>query len=48
MNLDITFCSRLNCKNKECIRNQWQLIELADETHPISMANFENCEFWEE
>ena len=57
MNLDITFCSNLNCKNMECERNQNNLIKHSliklykygeiELKHPISMANFEKCEFWE-
>lgn len=50
MNLDITFCSNLNCKNMECERNQkkydWSIITLVKPA--ISISNFSNCEFWEE
>lgn len=48
MNLDITFCSKINCKNKECLRNinnyNWAEI---DKQH-ISISLFEECEHWKE
>lgn len=50
-NLDITFCSKTNCKNKECKRNQnhlWGIVELVRLYHPISIADFKKCDFWEE
>lgn len=52
MNLDITFCSNLKCENLSCERNQNNLIKLCkygeiELNHPISIANFEKCEYWE-
>ena len=51
MNLDITFCSKINCE-KNCERNQNNIMKLCKNgeielNHPISMANFKECEFWE-
>lgn len=47
---DITFCSNPKCKNMKCERNQkkydWNIVTLVKPY--ISMANFENCEYWEE
>lgn len=49
-NYDITFCNNINCKNKECYRNQrnyiWNDVFM---TKPyISIAEFKDCEYWEE
>ena len=48
MNLDITFCNYKKCKNKECERNQSNYNFSLYAYHPISISNFEKCEFWEE
>ena len=51
MNLDITFCSKLNCNNKKCKRNQIELIGALDvpkEILNISISDFKDCEFWKE
>ena len=45
MNYDITFCSKKNCPNKECKRNQ---INTEGRTQPIWIGNYEKCEYWEE
>ena len=47
MNLDITFCSKTNCKNEECKRNQYNINAIMKDLRFICMANFEDCEFWE-
>ena len=44
MNYDITFCSKKNCPNKECKRNQ---NNIEDEERLISIAEFKDCEYWE-
>lgn len=50
MNLDMTFCSKLTCKNIKCERHQKPLKDIPEEYqyHPISIANFKKCEHWEE
>ena len=47
MNYDITFCSKKDCKNKECKRNQKNI---PDEYMPrmLWQGNFEECEHWKE
>lgn len=49
MNLDITFCSNLKCKNIQCDRNQnnYDMYRVFNDKPFISIANFEKCEFWE-
>ncbi len=50
ISLDITYCSNLKCKNKNCERNQKHLEEIQKECllyHYISIAEFKKCEFWE-
>ena len=48
-NYDITFCSNPKCKNMKCDRNQknydFNMVALVKPY--ISIANFEECEFWE-
>lgn len=44
---DITFCSNLECKNKECKRNQTDLIRSGIWKFPISIADFRDCKYWE-
>ena len=48
MNYDITFCSKLDCNNLECKRNQKNLIISEDEVRFISISQFEVCEHWKE
>ena len=59
MNLDITFCSNVKCKNMDCDRNQENVtkyyVELSKSTNiqyffhkPISIADFKECEYWKE
>lgn len=43
MNYDITFCSKNNCKNKECKRNQ---SKIEDITRTICITDFKDCEYW--
>ena len=47
-NLDITFCSKRNCTNKECLRNQnnYDLSNIGNK--PISISLFEECDHWKE
>ena len=46
--LDITYCSKINCKNKKCERNQSNLDIEKVGNHPISIMNFEKCEVWKD
>ena len=48
MNYDITFCSKTDCKNKECRRNQnnYQFSHMGNVY--ISIAEFKECEHWKE
>lgn len=48
MNLDITFCSKIDCKNVKCERHQKAINYIYLENHPISIADFKKCEFWED
>lgn len=45
MNYDITFCSKLDCNNLECKRNQKNISE---DVVYIWQGNFEECEHWKE
>ena len=48
---DITFCSKQNCKNKECERSQRRIIQECAELNYIpyiSISDFKECEYWEE
>lgn len=45
MNYDITYCSNVFCKNRECERNQYNIKDL---TRNVWIGNFENCEYWED
>lgn len=46
MNFDITFCSKNNCPNRECERNQVNLNELDYKINHIWVGNFIDCEHW--
>lgn len=47
-NWDITFCSNLHCKHKECKRHQHKLAVLyRDLPMYISIADFKDCKYWE-
>lgn len=48
INLDISYCSKTNCKNKKCERNQSNLNPILVGNHPISIMNFEKCEVWKD
>ena len=48
MNYDITFCSKKNCKNSKCERNQKNIPELEDEAMHIWVSDFKKCDYWEE
>lgn len=45
---DITFCSKLECKNLKCDRNQNNYDFRKAGNRPISIAEFSNCENWKE
>ena len=45
MNYDITFCSKLDCNNLECKRNQSNIEE---EIKYIWQGDFKDCKYWEE
>lgn len=46
-NFDITFCSKIDCKNIKCERHQKTINYTYLGNHPISIAEFKKCEFWE-
>lgn len=48
MNYDITFCSKRNCKNLKCERNQNNIPELEYKTRHIWISDFKECECWED
>ena len=48
MNLDITFCSKIDCKNLKCERNQEKLNELDYKVNHIWVGEMKDCEYWEE
>lgn len=48
MNYDITFCSKLDCKNLECKRNQRLIPQIKWVQRDIWVGNFEECEHWKE
>lgn len=49
MNYDITFCSKKDCSNKECERNQSNVDKVEVMIRQgISISNFEKCECWKE
>lgn len=48
MNYDITFCSKIDCKNLECKRNMKKLRVSEEEVRFISVSQFEICEHWKE
>lgn len=41
---DITFCSKTDCKEYGCYRNQFGIPK---EIRLVSIADFKECEFWE-
>jgi len=47
MNYDITFCSKKNCKNLKCERNQKNIPELEYEAMHIWVSDFKKCDYWE-
>ncbi len=48
MDYDITFCSKKDCSNKECERNQQNIPKIKYLTRHIWQGNFEKCEYWED
>ena len=48
MNYDITFCSKMDCKNLECKRNQQNIPKAEYMIRHIWQGNFEECEHWKE
>lgn len=47
MNYDITFCSKKNCNNLKCVRNQKNLPN-AEKVYLFWMNAFKECKYWEE
>lgn len=45
---DITFCSKKECKNLKCERNQNNYNFMEAGNHPISIGEFRKCEYWNE
>lgn len=45
---DITFCSKKECKNLKCERNQNNYNFMMAENRPISIGEFKKCEYWNE
>ena len=45
MSYDITFCTKVDCKNKQCDRHPERLRFW---NYPVSIANFEKCKYWKE
>lgn len=45
---DKTFCSKTDCKNLKCDRNQNNYNFALAGNRPISISNFIKCEYWEE
>ena len=43
----ITFCSKKECKNLECERNQKNYNFMKAGNRPISITEFKRCEYWE-
>ena len=44
-NLDITYCSKKECTNLKCERNQRHLNPIIVGNHPISISDlYKNCE----
>ena len=48
MNYDITFCSKTDCKNEKCHRNQVNKPELEHFIRGIWQSDFIECEHWKE
>lgn len=48
MNYDITFCSKKNCPNKKCKRNQSNIEEIEYLIRHIWQGDFKDCEYWKE
>lgn len=49
MNLDISFCYNLKCKDKKCERNINNLPPYARRIKPeLSFCKYEECENWRE
>ena len=48
MNYDITFCSKKNCKNLKCERNQKNISDIEYNTRHIWVGDFKECEYWED
>lgn len=45
---DITYCSKSNCKHKECDRNIKNLPSEERNDHEILLGEFLDCEHWKE
>jgi len=47
MDYDITFCSKKDCKNLKCKRNQKSLPDL-EKNYLFWISDFKECENWED
>lgn len=45
---DITFCSKKECKNLKCERNQKNIPEMEYSIRYIWQGDFKECEYWED
>ena len=48
MNYDITFCSKKNCKNINCERNQNHIPEIEYKAREIWVGDFKESKNWKE
>jgi hypothetical protein len=48
MNYDITFCTKSDCKNLKCGRNQKNIPEIEYKAREIWIGNFKECKYWED
>lgn len=47
MNYDITFCTKSDCENLKCERNQKNIPKI-DKAGDIWVSSFKECKYWEE
>ena len=48
INRDITYCSKTNCENDKCDRNQRNIYKESDKHKNIWIGEFTDCEHWKE
>ena len=48
MNYDITFCTKSDCKNLKCGRNQKNIPEIEYKAREIWIGNFKEYKYWED